>query len=69
MVQEMASKEGRKTEYDSGIRPYSSVPSKPKRIKKQLKLYKRAVRYYNAWYDACKLLYSILQEIKEIHIE
>ena len=32
MVQEMASKEGRKTEYDSGIRPYSSVPSKPKRI-------------------------------------
>ena len=32
MVQEMATKEGRKTDYDSGIRPYSSVPSKPKRI-------------------------------------
>lgn len=48
---------------------YIKDSSKPKRVKKQLKLYKRVSKYYNAWYDACKLLYSILQEIKEIHIE
>ena len=32
MVPEMSTKDGRKNEYDSGMRPYSSVPSKPKRI-------------------------------------
>jgi hypothetical protein len=31
-VPEMTTKDGRKTEYESGMRPYSSVPSKPKRI-------------------------------------
>lgn len=52
-----------------GVLKYIKDPSKPKRVKKQLKLYKRVSKYYNAWYDACKLLYSILQEIKEVHIE
>ena len=32
MVPEMSTKDGRKNEYDSGMRPYSSVPSKPERI-------------------------------------
>ena len=32
LVPEMTTKDGRKTEYESGMRPYSSVPSKPKRI-------------------------------------
>ena len=32
LVPEMTTKDGRKSEYESGMRPYSSVPSKPKRI-------------------------------------
>ena len=32
LVPEMSTKDGRKTEYESGMRPYSSIPSKPKRI-------------------------------------
>ena len=32
MVPEMTTKDGRKTEYDSGMRPYSSIQPKPKRI-------------------------------------
>ena len=32
LVPEMSTKDGRKTEYESGIRPYSSITSKPKRI-------------------------------------
>ena len=32
LVPEMSTKDGRKTEYESGMKPYSSIPSKPKRI-------------------------------------
>jgi len=32
LVPEMSTKDGRKTEYESGMRPYSSITSKPKRI-------------------------------------
>ena len=32
LVPEISTKDGRKTEYESGMRPYSSIPSKPKRI-------------------------------------
>ena len=35
-----------------------------KREKKRIQLYKRASKYYNAWYDGCKMLLSILQEIQ-----
>lgn len=35
-----------------------------KREKKRIQLYKRASKYYNAWYNGCKLLLSILQEIR-----
>lgn len=35
-----------------------------KREKKRIQLYKRTAKYYNAWYDGCKMLLSILQEIR-----
>lgn len=35
-----------------------------KREKKRIQLYKRTAKYYNAWYDGCKLLLSILKEIR-----
>ena len=39
-----------------------------KREKKRIQLYKRVSKYYNAWYDGCKTLISILQEIRTLHI-
>lgn len=47
---------------------YIKDPSKIKRKKKQFKLYNRASKYYNAWYEGCKTLISILQEIRTLHI-
>ena len=35
-----------------------------KREKKRIQLYKRTAKYYNAWYDGCKMLLSILKEIR-----
>jgi len=35
-----------------------------KREKKRIRLYERASKYYNAWYEGCKLLLSILQEVR-----
>jgi chromosome segregation ATPase len=35
-----------------------------KREKKRIQLYKRASKYYNAWYEGCKMLLSILKEIR-----
>ena len=35
-----------------------------KREKKRIQLYKRAAKYYNAWYEGCKMLLSVLQEIR-----
>lgn len=35
-----------------------------KREKKRVQLYKRVSKYYNAWYDGCKSLIQLLQEIK-----
>lgn len=35
-----------------------------KREKKRIQLYKRVSKYYNAWYEGCKTLLSVLQEIR-----
>lgn len=43
-------------------------PHKAHRIKKQLKLYKRASKFYNAWYNGCKLLLSVLEELKNLKL-
>lgn len=47
---------------------YVKDPSKIKREKKRIKVYKQAAKYYNAWYDGCKHLLSILQELRTLHI-
>ena len=39
-----------------------------KREKKRIQLYKRAAKYYNAWYEGCKLLLPILKEIRTLHL-
>lgn len=39
-----------------------------KREKKRIQLYKRASKYYNAWYDGCKSLLSVLEEIRNIEL-
>lgn len=43
-------------------------PHKAHRIKKQLQLYKRASKFYNAWYNGCKLLLSVLEELKNLRL-
>ena len=48
---------------------YVKDPHKVKREKKRIKLYQRSAKYYNAWYDGCKLLLSILQELRTLHID
>lgn len=40
-----------------------------KREKKRIQLYKRASKYYNAWYDGCKTLISILKEIRTTDLD
>ena len=40
-----------------------------KREKKRIQLYKRASKYYNAWYEGCKMLLSILQEIRTTDLD
>ena len=40
-----------------------------KREKKRIQLYKRTAKYYNAWYDGCKMLLSILQEIRTTDLD
>jgi septal ring factor EnvC (AmiA/AmiB activator) len=35
-----------------------------KREKKRIQLYKRVSKYYNAWYEGCKILLSVLKEIR-----
>lgn len=44
-------------------------PHKTKREKRRLKLYKRVAKYYNAWYDGCKTLLSILEELRTMQID
>lgn len=48
---------------------YVKNPYKVKREKKRIRVYQKAVRYYNAWYDGCKALLSILQELRTLHLE
>ena len=48
---------------------YVRDPHKTKREKKRLKLYKQAAKYYNAWYDGCKTLLSILEELRTMQID
>lgn len=43
-------------------------PHKVHRVKRQLRLYKQASKFYNAWYNGCKLLLSVLEEVRNIHI-
>lgn len=40
-----------------------------KREKKRIQLYKRASKYYNAWYEGCKILLSILHEIRTTDLD
>lgn len=40
-----------------------------KREKKRIQLYKRASKYYNAWYNGCKTLISILHEIRTTDLD
>ena len=40
-----------------------------KREKKRIQLYKRASKYYNAWYEGCKMLLSILQEMRTTDLD
>ena len=40
-----------------------------KREKKRIQLYKRASKYYNAWYDGCKMLLSVLQEVRTTDLD
>lgn len=40
-----------------------------KREKKRIQLYKRASKYYNAWYNGCKILLSILKEIRTTDLD
>lgn len=48
---------------------YVKNPYKAKREKKRIQVYKQAAKYYNAWYDGCKTLLSILQELRTLHID
>lgn len=48
---------------------YVRDPHKTKREKKRLKLYKQTAKYYNAWYDGCKSLLSILKELRTMQID
>lgn len=48
---------------------YVRDPHKAKREKRRLKLYKRVAKYYNAWYDGCKSLLSILEELRTMQID
>lgn len=48
---------------------YVKNPHKTKREKRRLKLYKRVAKYYNAWYDGCKTLLSILEELRTMQID
>lgn len=48
---------------------YIKDPHKAKRERKRLRTYQRCVKYYNAWYDRCKILFSILQELRTLHID
>ena len=48
---------------------YVKNPHKVKREKKRIRVYQQAARYYNAWYDGCKTLLSILQELRTLHID
>lgn len=47
---------------------YIKNPHKAKREKKKLHTYKRCVKYYNAWYNGCKILFSIIQELRTLPI-
>lgn len=47
---------------------YIKNPSMVKREKKRLDVYKRCAKYYNAWYEGCKTLFSTLQELRDLHI-
>lgn len=40
-----------------------------KREKKRIQLYKRVSKYYNAWYEGCKMLLSVLQEIRTTDLD
>lgn len=48
---------------------YVRDPHKTKREKKRLKLYKQVAKYYNAWYEGCKSLLSILEELRTMQID
>jgi len=48
---------------------YIKDPHKAKREGKRLRTYQRCAKYYNAWYDGCKILFSILQELRTLHID
>lgn len=40
-----------------------------KREKKRIQLYKRVSKYYNAWYEGCKILLSVLQEVRTTDLD
>jgi septal ring factor EnvC (AmiA/AmiB activator) len=48
---------------------YIKDPHKVKRERKRLRTYQRCVKYYNAWYDGCKVLYSVLQELRTMSLD
>jgi uncharacterized phage infection (PIP) family protein YhgE len=47
---------------------YVKNPHKVKREKKRIRVYQQAAKYYNAWYEGCKLLLPILKEIRTLHL-
>lgn len=48
---------------------YIKDPHKAKRERKRLRTYQKCAKYYNAWYDGCKILFSIIQELRTLHFE
>lgn len=40
-----------------------------KKESKRLKMYKHVAKYYNAWYDGCKSLLSVLEELRTMHFD
>lgn len=48
---------------------YIKNPHKVKRERKRLRTYQKCAKYYNAWYDGCKVLFSILQELRTLHLD
>lgn len=44
-------------------------PGSKRKEHKRINLYKRTTKFYNAWYDGCKTLLSILQELRTLHFE